>query len=260
MKIIIDDESKTVKIGYIEYGEEFYNIFKKTNESEWNNLITSFIGIQTSTGREDYQRFFNLHKGDTILDCGAHIGINTRDFAKIVGPTGTVIVMEPDYRALGANISNSFNFKNIIYLPIGAWYINEIIPMGLCVEKFLGRSHLGDYQKHDTSATPIRVMRVDDLLEQLKIPKVNFIKMDIEAAEVMALKGMENTLKECDGFGIACYHVLFDKKGDRIRTRNLIEPYLRELLPDCDIKVWMGIDGEILSGCNNKDRLKEEKK
>jgi len=45
------------------------------------------------------------------------------------------------------------------------------------------------------------------ILKELGVRKVDFIKMDIEGAEIQALRGMERTLKENDvRLVIAAYH------------------------------------------------------
>ena len=48
-------------------------------------------------------------------------------------------------------------------------------------------------EKYDGQANSLSI---DDLVEQEQIPKVDFIKMDIEGAELFALKGALKTIKK----------------------------------------------------------------
>lgn len=44
----------------------------------------------------DYLHWYTPKAGDTIFDVGAHCGVSTYHFAKMVGPLGRVIAFEPD--------------------------------------------------------------------------------------------------------------------------------------------------------------------
>src|SRR2546422_3309249 len=54
-----------------------------------------------------YEQMFDISAGDTVIDVGANIGIFTVKASKLVGPTGTVISLEPaskSFTLLEANI------------------------------------------------------------------------------------------------------------------------------------------------------------
>ena len=71
----------------------------------------------------------------------------------------------------------------------------------------------------------IKVDTLDNILEGLKIDRVNFIKMDIEGAEIEALKGMKETLGNNDvKLAIASYH-----KVNGQPTYKTIIPMMREM-------------------------------
>ena len=62
-------------------------------------------------------------------------------------------------------------------------------------------------------------MSIDDLVIKKKLSKVDFIKMDIEGAEVPALNGAINTIKKYKPkLAICAYH----KRDDLITITNLI--------------------------------------
>ena len=70
----------------------------------------------------------------------------------------------------------------------------------------------------------IDCITLDDLVAEIKPERLDMIKMDIEGAEIEALKGAVNTMeKYAPKFSIASYHVKDNKK-----TCFWIENFLRE--------------------------------
>ncbi len=68
---------------------------------------------------------------------------------------------------------------------------------------------LGGQISGATHQTP--TLSIDDLVSQQKLDRVDFIKMDIEGAELQALKGAENTLKKFrPKLAISAYHKIDD--------------------------------------------------
>ena len=53
---------------------------------------------------------------------------------------------------------------------------------------------------------------MDYELKKLRIPKINFLKVDVEGAEIDLLKGAEKILRQSDAkISIASYHILNGK-------------------------------------------------
>jgi FkbM family methyltransferase len=168
-----------------------------------------------------------LSKGETIVDCGAYIGEFTLYAAKAVGPSGRVIAFEPDpviFRKLMANIELN-GLKNITALNKGLWSKPGTL-------KFVGDSIKG-YSfmsaEKDAGAIDVPVVSLDDELCRLNIKKVDLIKMDVEGAEIEAVKGAARTLKEQGvDLAIASYHPVDGAKSCVA---------LEKMLPDLGYKV-----------------------
>lgn len=63
----------------------------------------------------------------------------------------------------------------------------------------------------DPCAQRIQTLKIDDLIERGDFPRIDFIKMDIEGAELEALKGSENVLRHFKPkLAITVYHGLKD--------------------------------------------------
>ena len=137
-----------------------------------------------------------VKKGDTAIDIGAMIGCYTLVFAKLVGETGRVFAFEPEienYEILKKNINiNGYKNTKLAYMAVSdtdgyaTLYVND---------GNLGMHSLGKptYWK-PKGVISVKTVRLDTCLS--KSCRVDFIKMDIQGAEGLALKGMERTLRD----------------------------------------------------------------
>ena len=159
-----------------------------------------------------YLAEYSLKPGDIVIDCGAFIGEFTLFAAKAVGPSGRVIAFEPNPKIceqLEANIVLN-GLKNITVINKGLWSKDGML-------KFVGDSE-GDYSFVFTDGTPgaieAPVVSLDNELARLGIKRVDFIKADIEGAELELIKGSEGTLDTNDlSIAAASYHTVDGKKS-----------------------------------------------
>jgi FkbM family methyltransferase len=130
-------------------------------------------------------------EGDVFLDIGAFVGWHSIRAGRVVGPSGRVISLEPDpinRRQLEANLALNA-IANCKTIPLAAWSKSGE-ELGWYTEKSPDCCRV-DEAGH--SAT-VRTTTVDDLVNELHLGRVDWIKMDIEGAEIEALKGAEKTL------------------------------------------------------------------
>lgn len=152
-----------------------------------------------------YLRDRPIKKGDVVVDAGAYNGIFTIIASRLVGKEGKVLAFEPNK---DLNISK----KNVKTYKIGLW--NKLEINGFCDEG--ATSHIKDEEQNKIVCVPF---------DSLNIGKVDFIKMDIEGAEIEALEGMKETLiKYKPHLAIATYHI---RNGST--TQKLVENYLKSL-------------------------------
>lgn len=135
-----------------------------------------------------------VKKGDTAVDIGAMIGCYTLVFAKLVGETGKVFAFEPEpenYEILQKNISiNGYKNTNIVKKAVS----NVDGEMRLYIaDGNLGMHTLGKpINWKPREVVNIRTVRLDSCF---KGSQISFIKMDIQGAEGLALRGMEDVLQ-----------------------------------------------------------------
>ena len=140
-----------------------------------------------------------------VYDVGGYEGVYTLFFAKAVGPAGRVFTFEP-------NPANCRKIRENILL--NRLTNVQLIQLGLASGK--GKSKLvfwpnepargtinADYQqslrqKGDTACIEIELDSLDHQLAANPLrPPPDFIKIDVEAAELDVLAGMDETLKTC---------------------------------------------------------------
>lgn len=148
-----------------------------------------------------HQRYYKLRKGDTVVDAGASIGVFTVRAAKSVGKDGRVIAIEPENRNrkfLERNIREN-RLENVVVIPKGLWSRKEKLKFYLSPYVGLHSFYIGAdsfYTRGDeTRFIEVEVDTLDNLLKELGIRKVDFIKVDVEGSEVEAIKGMDEILR-----------------------------------------------------------------
>lgn len=167
-----------------------------------------------------------LREGDIVIDAGAYLGDFSLYAAKVVGNSGKVISFEPhplSYKKLVDNIKLN-KLTNVI--PINRGLYSENTNLNL-YDSALGTSsiYLSKESQNEEENFNIDVVRLDDQLQKLNVNRVDFIKMDIEGAEIEAIKGCNEILRQNNvNLAIASYHVV-----NGSMTSGLLEDLLKDM-------------------------------
>ncbi|PKD21135.1 hypothetical protein APR41_12020 [Salegentibacter salinarum] len=130
-----------------------------------------------------------IKKGDIIFDLGANIGLTTIHASKLTGKKGRVYAFEPmptTFNILNENIRLN-RIKNVLALNFGLSDKNkkgEIFP-----NLHINRGAASIYAANRIEGVEIDLKTLDSFISNNNIDKVDFIKIDIEGAEVPMLKG-----------------------------------------------------------------------
>lgn len=133
--------------------------------------------------------------GWTVIDVGANFGWHSIHLSRFVGPQGKVLSFEPvpdAYRELTANLTlNSCQNLETYNIALGnkedtvTMYVPAIDYGLAAASQFL------DIGKK----IRVPMIRLDDFIKQKNIPRVDFIKADIEGGELNLLRGAESILE-----------------------------------------------------------------
>jgi FkbM family methyltransferase len=195
-----------------------------------HTLDQPFLFIE---GLSRYLHHRPIRQGDVIIDAGAYHGIFSLAFASLTGRKGKVIAIEPDSTnliGLRSNLSLNPQIKNI--------QVDEHILWGSTGEvRFLetGTIASSSFFTPESPAYARPSISIDDLVGALQPPSIDFIKMDIEGAEIFALQGAKATLeKYAPALAVASYHFV-----DGERTFPKVEFVLAEFGYRAET-VWWG--------------------
>jgi FkbM family methyltransferase len=134
-----------------------------------------------------------VRPGDVVIDVGAHIG--TFDDDALRRGASKCILIEPDpvnVECIRRNFPREIAEGKIVIVPEGAWSSRSTLEFS----EGVGNSGTGSFVLHEQGARMISVpvRPLDEMLSELGLGRINYIKMDIEGAEREALKGAAGTL------------------------------------------------------------------
>ena len=140
-----------------------------------------------------------IQKGDVVLDVGANLGYYTKLFAEWVGPTGHVYAVEPVTFFANTIRWGTRDFKNITLYNYALGEEEKDITLSTPGNFGYLRTGLAsvDTEKkgHDEKAEftfQAKMKRGSELFKDL--PRIDFIKMDIEGYEYKVLPEIKNIL------------------------------------------------------------------
>jgi FkbM family methyltransferase len=205
-----DDEIKVEFLGWK------LNLHDLTDEGYPIRLYGNAPGLHAQLLLEQYRcvtpdRSIEVKPGDVVIDCGGCYGDTALYFAHKAGEQGRVLSFE--FMPVNIDVFN----RNLALNPMLAPRV-EIVPNPvwsssgdtLYVEG-TGPGTRVTPQRASDAALEVRTRTIDDLAFDKGLAKVDFIKMDIEGAELEALKGAERTIRASrPRLAISVYHRFAD--------------------------------------------------
>jgi len=148
--------------------------------------------------------FFPLRQGEVFANVGALLGDCAVEFAKACQEKGLVykgiINLEPDPDNFALLTKNMAKFSNVRCLPYGLWSCKTRL-------RFTNPDQVGSGAPgylHDSGDMEVNVASLDDLLPN---EEITLIKMDVEGAEMEALRGAAETIRRNrPKLAISLYH------------------------------------------------------
>lgn len=162
-----------------------------------------------------YDREMTPKKDDIVIDIGAYVGMYSVKASEFVGNTGLVVAVEP----FSSNVEYlRINLRDLLNTKIVKVALSNYDGMGKLYASPSTAAHSMAYVRKNF--VKVRVTTLDKLVKKLKLPRVDYIKMDAEGSDLSILKGAKRTLQKYSPvLSMACYHT--DSEG---------EPYFNEII------------------------------
>ncbi len=141
-----------------------------------------------------------VKRGDTVFDVGANIGYYTWHFAHLVGDQGKVYAFEPvpeTFAKISRTITDDFHLKNVQLIEKAVGEQSAVAEMhvpGNCQQASLGWLTAGSWVDSPVTSRQVSVISLDEYIEENRIAKLDFMKLDTEGYELMSMKGARRTL------------------------------------------------------------------
>ncbi len=148
-----------------------------------------------------------LRPGDVVLDCGANVGVYTR--TALDAGARLVVAIEPaaeNLECLRRNFAAESAAGRVVIYPKGVWDRDDYLTLHVDPHNSAADSFLIERQG-SRGVERVPLTTIDKLVAELKLERVDFIKMDIEGAEPRALAGGRATLARFHPrLAISAYH------------------------------------------------------
>jgi FkbM family methyltransferase len=167
-----------------------------------------FVNYET----DGYFDHIKPRNDEIYVDCGLLNGQTVIDFAKWAGAYRKVYGFEPDPRSFERTSANLKDFANIVLIPKGVWNCAATLEFDATGD---GGAHITDeiqggtgmlyaVEADKSSKITVDVTSIDEVLRG---DACTLIKMDIEGAELEALRGADKTIRRWKPRLIICvYH------------------------------------------------------
>jgi len=178
-----------------------------------------------------YAEMGRLGPGSVVIDGGAYCGASAVLMGRIVGDRGQVIAFEPDaenYQAMLRNLA-AHSATNVKTSPKGLWSRSGTVEFQS--DGNMGSSILEASGRIASNVSSIPVMSIEDVVNEYGLERLDFVKLDIEGAEVPVLEASVDVLR-------------------RLRPRVIIEAHIVDgqltTAPLCEILASIGYKSHLL--------------
>ncbi|NYZ74262.1 FkbM family methyltransferase [Candidatus Micrarchaeota archaeon] len=168
-----------------------------------------------------YLKERDIMENDTVFDCGSYYG-HFALYAAKKARKGHVYCFEPDpenLKVLEKNIRLN-NLNNVTIVP-------KVLSAKDGYVRFRadGTGAARIARPSDRKVIDVPSISLENFCKEMKIQKVDFIKMDVEGAEIDIVRCSESFIMEsCGFFAIASYHIVDGKE-----TANELESIFRRM-------------------------------
>lgn len=162
--------------------------------------------------------------GDVIVDVGAGVGEEAMIFSRLVGASGRIVAIEAHpatFACLAATVQHS-NLSNVE-------------PIECALAEGDGSASISTGNQHLANSIMaggdhvVAKRSLDSLAAELGLERIDFLRMNIEGAERLAIQGMEKCIGGVRNISISCHDFIADSTGDdSYRSKTQVRTFLED--------------------------------
>ncbi len=161
----------------------------KRNQGSLPAMISEVEGSEYTDMRHP------VEPGDVVLDCGANVGVFTRHALQKGARLVVAIEIAPEnIRCLKRNFADEIRGGRVIVYPKGVWDKDDSLVLQV-YDVDSGSDSVALHPEDSEEGPTVLLTTIDKIVAELKLDRVDFIKMDIEGAERKALRGAFETVR-----------------------------------------------------------------
>jgi FkbM family methyltransferase len=212
--------------GFERYEMSSQQVWIPTGSLDW----IAFDLAEQEYGIYDYHGL-GARPGDLVIDAGANVGLYTRHALSL--GASKVLAIEPaplNVECLRRNLRDEIAAGRVIVCEKGVWDKDDYLEMHLD-QNATGHSFVVE-SGHKVASLRLPLTTVDNLVNELYLEKVDFIKMDIEGAERRALAGTATVIRRFrPRIAVCVYHLEDDPVEIPTVIRLLRQDYIQACGP-----------------------------
>ncbi|HBO10538.1 MAG: Methyltransferase FkbM [Microgenomates group bacterium GW2011_GWC1_46_16] len=181
----------------------------------------------------------NVKQSVIAVDIGANVGYFTKQLAELVGNKGRVIGFEPcetNWKYLTKNVAGH---KNVVIVQVA---LSDTDGLHRFSED---RANPGENGLSRRGNLRVKTMTMDGWMKAKRIQKINLIKIDVEGAEVMVLKGAKTMIRNQKKITVIC-----ECNPEALQKLGYSAIDLTKILKSCGLKIGQIMDERLKIKCD----------
>ncbi len=162
---------------------------------------------------------------DVVFDIGAGVGEETIIFSQLVGEEGKVYAIEAHPKTFGALIymTQKNSLRNVVCVNVALSDKPGVVEID-DTENSLANTIL---PTGNVKAFKVEAHTFDDFVQRNGINKIDLVKMNVEGAEQLIVKGMVNSLPMIRNVAISCHDFLYNNgQSEFFKTKDKVIAFL----------------------------------
>ena len=197
--------------------------------------------------RSSLKACFELRSGQVVVDVGACYGFGVVRYSRMVAPAGRVVAVEADpavEMVLRRNVEANA-LTNVEVIPCAIWNTRGELALHVgSSDRQHNSLREGVYPSRDAITIPTDT--IDNIVRSLRLERVDLVSITVNAAEVEAVQGMDDTLRLfAPNLSIAGWYM-----RDGHRVHQLVTAHLRSY---DDYRVVVGTRGRVLAWSSKRE-------